>query len=75
MHRQLLVTYGHAVAFLQPTDASLPTGVIVGSAIIRKCIKNCDGPPTYEWHLSGVKRLKRPRKVKGKPQPVWFRSF
>jgi hypothetical protein len=46
-----------------------PTGVIVGTAIIRKCVKNRDG---YEWHLSNVKRMKRPRKVKGQPQPVWF---
>lgn len=51
---------------------SFPTGVIVGSAIIRKCVKNCDG---YEWHLTDVKRLKRPRRVNGQPQPVWFQPF
>jgi hypothetical protein len=54
----------------QPGD--LPTCVIVGSAKITHCTKNCDG---WEWHLSNVKRFKRPRKVKGQPQPVWFRPF
>ncbi len=29
----------------------------------------------YQWHLSDVKRLKRPRKPKGMPQPVWFTPF
>jgi predicted transcriptional regulator len=61
---------GHDAAGIAEGEA--PTGVIVGTAIIRKCIKNCDG---YEWHLSGVKRMKRPRKVKGQPQPVWFRPW
>jgi len=51
---------------------TLPTGVIVGSAVIAKCVKNCDG---YEWHLSDVKRYKRPRRVKRQPQPVWFNPF
>ena len=29
----------------------------------------------YEWHLSKVKRLPRPRKPKRMPQPVWFSPF
>ena len=29
----------------------------------------------YQWHLSDVKRLKRPRKPKRMPQPVWFTPF
>jgi hypothetical protein len=53
-------------------EGEAPTGVIVGSAKISRCVQN-NGH--YEWHLSGVKRLKRPRKVKGKPQPVWFRPW
>ena len=32
-------------------------------------------PGTYHWHLSDVKRLKRPRKAKRMPQPVWFTPF
>ena len=50
----------------------LPTGVIVGSAIITGCERN-NGQ--YQWHLSDVKRLKRPRKPKRMPQPVWFTPF
>jgi hypothetical protein len=29
----------------------------------------------YEWHLSKVKRLPKPRKPRNMPQPVWFRPF
>jgi hypothetical protein len=35
-------------------------------------------PVLYEWHLSDVKRLKRPRTVKGHrhvPGAVWFRPL
>ena len=52
--------------------SGLPTGVIVGTATISKCERNHHG---YEWHLSDVKRLAKPRKPKGRPQPVWFRPF
>jgi len=50
----------------------LPTGVIVGTATISKCVKE-NGH--YQWHLSKVKRLTKPRKPKRQPQPVWFRPF
>jgi len=50
----------------------LRRGVIVGSAAIAKCVQH-NG--LYEWHLTDVKRYKRPRKVKRQPQPVWFRPF
>lgn len=49
-----------------------PTGVIVGTAMISHCERE-NGH--FCWHLSGVKRLPKPRKPKGKPQPVWFRPF
>lgn len=64
-------------------SASLPTGVIVGTAIISRCV----GPLlpidkgrritdfVYEWHLTSIKRFKTPRKPKRQPQPVWFRPF
>jgi hypothetical protein len=62
--------------------ALLPTGVIVGSAIIEKCERIAElhrssrsVEPYYQWHLSGVERAKRLRKPKGHPQPVWFRPF
>ena len=66
---------------------ALPRGVIVGSAVIRQCVRppgtpgqlstdNCQlTTPLYEWHLTDVKRYKRPRRVKRQPQPVWFRPF
>jgi hypothetical protein len=28
-----------------------------------------------EWHLTDVQRIKRPRKLNGSPQPMWFRLF
>src|SRR5687768_13968359 len=60
----------------------LPSGVIVGMAVISKCQHNNGnesraGRPChqYEWHLSNVKRLPKPRKPKRMPQPVWFKPF
>jgi len=53
-------------------DEDLPRGVIVGSAVIADCTRD-NGH--YEWHLTGVRRLKRPRRPKRMPQPVWFRPF
>jgi hypothetical protein len=47
----------------------LPTGVIVGSAVIARVTR---GDGRYEWHLTGVRRAARPRKPDGHPQPVWF---
>ena len=56
---------------------ALPTGVIVGSATISRCERapHNGHPAVYCWHLSNVKRFKKPRKPKGQPQPVWFRPF
>ena len=82
----------------------LPTGVIVGTAVISECrarndsehatlntqhaTLNVEGkaeletvnsqlPTThlFEWHLTEVERVKRVRKPKGHPQPVWFTPF
>ena len=53
-------------------EKDLHAGVIVGTAIITGCERN-NGQ--YQWHLSDVKRLKRPRKPKRMPQPVWFTPF
>jgi len=46
--------------------------VIVGTATITRCVKD---KGHYEWHLSDVKRLDKPRKPKRQPQPVWFKPF
>ena len=55
-----------------PGDPGVPTGLIVGSAVIDHCAAN-NGH--YEWHLTDVKRYKRPRKPKRMPQPMWFMPF
>jgi hypothetical protein len=53
--------------------ALLPTGVIVGSAVIERVSRVDD---LYRWHLADVRRATgRLRKPRGHPQPVWFRPF
>jgi len=68
----------------------LPTGVIVGTAVIERCEEvrsevrgqksEVSGDATalnslYHWHLAGVERLASPRKPERQPQPVWFVPF
>jgi predicted transcriptional regulator len=56
----------------------LPTGVIVGTASIKEVVKGpstSSGQALYEWHLTDVERVKKMRKPKGHPQPVWFTPF
>ena len=50
----------------------LPTGVIVGSAVIEHVT---EGDGLFHWHLRGVERAKKFRKPTGHPQPVWFTPF
>ena len=69
---QLAIGNGAERTLTQRETEQLPRGVIVGSAKIAACEAN-NGQ--YHWHLSNVKRLKRPRKPKGMPQPVWFNPF
>ncbi len=52
----------------------LPTGVIVGTAIVSRC-ERAPHNGLYCWHLANVERIARPRKPKRQPQPVWFRPF
>jgi len=52
-----------------------PTGVIVGTAVISHVTNGGTGRGAYEWHLSDVNRLPKPRKPRRMPQPVWFRPF
>ena len=52
--------------------ALLPTGVIVGSAVIEK-VTQAEG--IYRWHLAGAERAKKLRKPAKHPQPVWFKPF
>ena len=57
---------------LKPGD--LPTGVLVGTAIITDCVWN-DLERSYEWHLADAKRLPRKLKPRKRAQPIWFRPF
>lgn len=51
----------------------LPTGVIVGTAIIEKVTPGTGNTSGYfHWHLTDVRRIKTPKKPIGHPQPVWF---
>ena len=57
--------------------AILPTGVIVGSAVIERVTPPdpSDAGALFHWHLTDVKRAKKFRKPRGHPQPVWFNPF
>ena len=59
-------------------DDELPTGVIVGSAVIDRVA--CHAPlfnqqTFYQWHLRDVRRVSRLRRPARQPQPSWFRPF
>jgi len=49
-----------------------PVGVIVGAVEIVECVEKKN---EYEWKLAKPKRLKKPIKPEGHPQPVWFKPF
>jgi hypothetical protein len=54
----------------------LPTGVIVGSAVIERVSPPDEGSGgMFQWHLAGIERAATLRKPTGRPQPVWFRPF
>ena len=59
------------VGMIEP-GALLPTGVIVGSAVIER-VTRTDG--IYRWHLGGVERAATLRKPLKRPQPAWFKPF
>lgn len=61
---------GHGAEDVREGEA--PIGVIVGTATITHCTQE-NGH--YCWHLADVKQLRKPRKVKRQPQPVWFTPF
>lgn len=63
-----------------PPDAELPTGVIVGSAVVERVSRVDDRPAgagreTCRWHLVDVRRAATLRTPDRHPQPVWFRPF
>lgn len=54
----------------------LPSGVIVGSAVIERCVALDAAPVSmYAWHLAEVRRVDRLRKPARHPQPGWFIPF
>ena len=59
----------------------LPTGVIVGSAVIERCAPLLApgpsplAPSMYAWHLSDVRRATHLRKPTRHPQPGWFKPY
>lgn len=64
--------------------ADLPTGVIVGSAVIERVTSIAPPHPgplpegegrMYKWHLADVERAKKFRKPRFQPQPTWFKPF
>ena len=67
-------------------SGELPTGVIVGSAVIERCepmqadtarlgSSKTDANSTYQWHLADVERAAHFRKPLRHPQPTWFQPF
>src|SRR3954468_6055917 len=66
-----MVELAEQLGMIEP-DALLPTGVIVGSAVIERGSKN---EQMFEWPLAEVERAKTLRKPEGHPQPVWFKPF
>ena len=65
------------VGMIEP-DALLPTGVIVGTAVIERVIppEREDGAAgLYRWELGEVRRVEEPIKPRGHPQPGWFWPF
>ena len=53
--------------------ATLPTGVLVGSAVIAAVQQRGDG--MFGWQLSQVERLAKPLRPNGHPQPTWWFPF
>ncbi len=71
-----MIELAEQVKLIEP-GALLPTGVIVGSAVIEKVTSGdpAENDGFYRWHLSHVQRVKTLRKPRGHPQPVWFKPF
>jgi hypothetical protein len=53
----------------------LPTGLLVGTAVIDRVDAPREASDLYHWHLTEVERLAEPLKPARQPQPVWFRPF
>jgi hypothetical protein len=73
---QWMTELAEQVRMIEP-GALLPTGVIVGSAVIGKVTPPdpAGEDPLFRWHLTAVRRAATLRKPARRPQPVWFRPF
>jgi hypothetical protein len=72
-----MIELAEQLRLIEP-GALLPTGVIVGTAVIERCVPVAAhglAPTHYAWHLREVERVQRHRKPKRMPQPVWFVPF
>jgi predicted transcriptional regulator len=79
-----MIELAQQVKMIEPEllTAGLPTGVIVGSAVIERVSRvesipsiNNQQSTVFRWHLINVERAKTLRKPMRQPQPVWFRPF
>ena len=68
-------TPGPAAEFgrLGHAPGDLPTGVLVGTAVIAGCRALPDG--SWAWDLTAVRRLPEPVRPDRHPQPAWFHPF
>ena len=66
-----MIELAEGLRLWKPGD--LPTGVIVGSAVIEKCTRGAHD--LYQWHLADVTRETTLRKPLRHPQPAWFIPF
>jgi predicted transcriptional regulator len=71
-----MVELAEQVGLIAPDAlAALPTGVLVGSAVIERVDQvPAAGPYRFAWHLGHVRRAADARKPVGHPQPVWFEA-
>ncbi len=69
-----MVELAEQLRVLKPGEV-LPTGLIVGTAVIRAVVPPRDGQDYYRWELSEVERLATPLKPERHPQPVWWKPF
>lgn len=67
-----LLELARQVRLIDPQDA-LPTGVLVGSAVIDR-VSQVD-EHTFGWHLADIRREANPKHPARHPQPTWFNPF
>jgi hypothetical protein len=77
-----MIELAEQVKLIQPElltegEGGLPTGVIVGSAVIERVTPPdpAEAGALFRWHLVDVERAKKFRKPLLHPQPVWFVPF